>query len=24
MKLCWALAHPRHQVTKGRLELPSP
>ena len=22
MKLCWVLAHPRHQVTKGRLELP--
>src|SRR5688572_19417380 len=22
MKLCRALAHPRHQVTKGRLELP--
>jgi hypothetical protein len=24
MKLCWALAHPRHVVTKGRLELPCP
>jgi hypothetical protein len=24
MRLGWALAHPRHQVTKGRLELPHP